>query len=84
MTQAEWIKELKRVSSLWMKENQPAFAWQGGYGVFSVGASQIPSVKEYIANQEEHHRKGSFQDEFLALLKAHDLEWDSPLHLGLT
>jgi len=44
--------------------------------VFSVGVSQVPTVKAYIANQEDHHRQGSFQDEFLALLKAHDLEWD--------
>ncbi len=75
-SQAEWIKELKRSSSLWIKPRKPEFGWQGGYGIFSVGQSQIATVKEYIANQAEHHRKGSFQDEFLALLRAHGLEWD--------
>lgn len=76
ITQADWIKELKRSSSVWLKPKLPEFAWQGGYGLFSVGASQIPSVKDYIANQEQHHRQGSFQEEFLALLEAHGVEWD--------
>ena len=45
------------------------FAWQNGYGIFSIGFSQIESVREYIAGQEEHHRKVSFQDEFRQLLR---------------
>lgn len=76
ITQADLIKELKRSSSVWLKLRIPEFSWQGGYGVFSVGASQIESVKKYISNQEEHHRQGSFQEEFLALLEAHGVEWD--------
>ena len=76
VSQADWIKELKRASNIWIKPRCPEFRWQGGYGIFSVGASQIPTVRDYIANQEEHHRKGSFQDEYLALLKAHGIEWD--------
>jgi hypothetical protein len=52
------------------------FAWQSGYGAFSVSYSQIVVVKAYILNQEQHHKKQTFQDEFLALLEAHRLEWD--------
>lgn len=76
VTQADWIKELKQASSAWMKSKVPEFAWQSGYGVFSVGQRQIETVRAYIANQEEHHRKGGFQDEYRALLEAHGLEWD--------
>src|SRR3974390_3121597 len=67
ITPAEMVKEIKRGSSLWLKEQEPAmldFAWQNGYGIFSVGFSQIEEVRQYIARQEEHHQKHSFQDEF--------------------
>jgi len=80
ITQADWIKEIKRVSSGWLKERDPAscrdFAWQAGYGVFSVSASRLDAVREYIVTQEEHHRKSTFQDEFRALLRKHGVEWD--------
>src|SRR2546425_10404794 len=79
ITQAEWVKELKRVSSLWLKEQGPDysdFAWQGGYADFSVSQSNLEAVKNYIANQEEHHRKMSFQDELRLLLRKHNLEFD--------
>ena len=59
------IKESKRGSSLWLKTKGPGleeFAWQNGYGIFSIGYSQIEAVRNYIAKQEEHHRKMSFQD----------------------
>lgn len=52
------------------------FAWQSGYGIFSIGFSQIDSVKNYIATQEEHHRKVSFQDELRHFLKCHEIEFD--------
>jgi putative transposase len=52
------------------------FAWQNGYGIFSIGFSQIESVRAYIHNQEEHHRKVSFQDEFRQLLKRYEIEFD--------
>ena len=77
--QAEWVKELKRVSNLWLKERGRTFAdfqWQGGYADFSVSPSNLERVKAYIANQEEHHRKLSFQDELRALLRKHNVEWD--------
>jgi putative transposase len=79
ISQSDWIKELKRSSSLWLKEQAPdlhTFQWQGGYAVFAVSVSNIDAVKEYIARQEEHHRKTSFQDELRLLLRKHRVEWD--------
>jgi len=78
ITQAEWVKELKRVSNLWLKKEVRLrnFEWQGGYAAFSVSASNLERVKRYIANQEEHHKKMGFQDELRKLLTAHDVSWD--------
>ena len=79
ITQAEWVKELKRVSNLWLKErgrDYADFEWQGGYADFSVSQSDLEQVKQYIAGQEEHHRKIGFQDELRALLRKHEIEWD--------
>ena len=79
ITQAEWVKELKRVSNLWLKEQSRTYAdfqWQGGYADFSVSPSNLEQVKRYIANQEDNHRKLSFQDELRALLRKHKVEWD--------
>ena len=76
---ADLVKELKRGSSVWVKSKRPElrdFAWQNGYGIFSVGFSQIESVQDYIAGQEEHHRKVSFQDEFRQLLGRYKIEFD--------
>ena len=89
ITQADWIKEMKRASTLWLKE-QPAapplidgppaplseFAWQGGYGCFSVSVSNLDAVTAYIDHQVEHHRKMTFQDELRAMLKKHGETWD--------
>ena len=79
ITQAEWVKELKRVSNGWLKEqgrDYADFEWQGDYADFSVSQSNLESVKEYIAGQEEHHRKMTFQDELRALLRKHETEFD--------
>ena len=79
IAQAEWVKELKRVSNLWLKERGNEFAdfeWQGGYADFSVSQSNLEQVKQYIANQEEHHRKMNYQEELRALLRRHEMEWD--------
>lgn len=79
ITQADWIKELKRITSVWIKEKSAKhsdFSWQNGYGIFSVSVSNIDAVKHYIANQEEHHKTVSFQDEVRALFRKHQLEWD--------
>ena len=78
ITQAEWVKELKRVSNLWLKENHSIrdFEWQGGYADFSVSTSNLEIVKKYIADQDKHHRRMSFQDELRKLLRRHEVEWD--------
>ena len=79
ISQADWVKEVKRVSSTWIKENGQCgndFSWQTGYGIFSVSASNVDSVRNYIATQDEHHRESSFQDEFRALLRKHGIELD--------
>jgi putative transposase len=76
---AEWVKELKRASSLWAKEKSPQwglFHWQAGYGAFSVSQSQKDRVQEYIGSQEEHHRQLSFQDELRQILKKHGIVFD--------
>ena len=76
---ADWIKELKRGSSIWIKTKGQAlecFQWQAGYGAFSVSQSQSARVQRYVASQEEHHGRLSFQDEFRQLLHKHGLEFD--------
>jgi REP element-mobilizing transposase RayT len=72
------MREIKSASSHWMHENctLPAFAWQDGYGAFSIGTAQIEATSAYIANQAEHHRKRDFQSEFLAILKKHGIAYD--------
>jgi len=72
------MREIKRGSSLWMHEARamPRFAWQEGYGAFSIGHSQIEATVRYIAGQKEHHRKRDFQAEFLAILRKHEIEYD--------
>jgi REP element-mobilizing transposase RayT len=79
VSQADLVKELKRGSNLWIKErfpDIPKFAWQAGYGAFSVSASNVETVRTYIANQLEHHAKISFQDEFRAFLEKHGVAFD--------
>jgi REP element-mobilizing transposase RayT len=76
---AEMVKEVKRSSSLWLKSKRADlgdFAWQSGYGIFSIGFSQIHQVKAYIARQEAHHRRVSFQEEFRQLLRRYEIEFD--------
>jgi REP element-mobilizing transposase RayT len=76
---SEMVKEVKRGSSLWLKTKGPDlgdFGWQNGYGIFSIGYSQVEAVRNYIAGQEEHHRKVTFQDEFRELLRRYEIEFD--------
>ena len=71
---ANVVQEAKTETSKWMKKHSPAtshFTWQAGYGAFSVSESKIPEVKSYIANQVEHHRRMSYQDEFRKLCERH-------------
>jgi len=73
------VKELKIESSKWAKkqgEDVKTFAWQAGYGVFSISKSHLPALETYIANQARHHETRTFKEEFLELLKKHELEWD--------
>jgi REP element-mobilizing transposase RayT len=73
------VKEVKRGSSLWIKtadRDLNDFAWQNGYGIFSIGFSQVSAARKYIATQEIHHRQVSFQDEFRGLLRKYELEFD--------
>lgn len=76
---SDLMRELKADSSGWVHQNfqnQKMFAWQIGYGAFSVSHSSLVEVEKYIANQEEHHRKISFQEEFVTFLKRHEIEYD--------
>lgn len=73
------IGELKRVSSIWIKTENPdlsQFYWQNGYGAFSIGKSDINTVERYIRNQEEHHRGKTFKEEFLSFLHKYEIEYD--------
>jgi REP element-mobilizing transposase RayT len=70
------LRAIKANSSKWMNENGHLFAWQEGYAAFSVSASLVEPVVEYIRNQPEHHKKRTFEQEFLALLKKHGIAAD--------
>lgn len=73
------IRELKRDSSKWIKQQFPnltKFYWQSGYGAFSISPAHVDALCKYIKNQEEHHRKESFQDEFRRLCNKYGIEVD--------
>ena len=73
------MRELKSISSRWVREEMKIsqFAWQEGYGAFTVSASQRESVRHYIENQEEHHRTRSFKEEYLEFLVKSGVEHDA-------
>jgi REP element-mobilizing transposase RayT len=76
---SETVKEIKRVSSCFINENRffpGRFEWQTGYGAFSYSHSQIERVYKYIQNQEEHHRKKTFREEYLEFLNKNDLKFE--------
>ena len=76
---SELVQEVKRASTLWIKEQKLVrcrFAWQEGFGAFSYGKSQIDNVVKYIQNQEEHHSKHTFRDEYLSFLKLYEIDHD--------
>jgi REP element-mobilizing transposase RayT len=73
------LEKVKSNSSKWIKTKGNEFSnfyWQSGYGAFSVNPTEIELVKNYIINQEEHHQKKNFQDEFLAFLNKYKIEYD--------
>lgn len=76
MPVAQAVRDLKGNSSRMLGEMGQRFAWQEGYGAFSVSYSQRQVVVDYIANQEAHHKKWSFEEEFVALLRAAGVEYD--------
>jgi putative transposase len=76
---AKLIEDIKVPTSRWLKTKGAAldkFHWQNGYGAFSIGQSAVSRVETYIANQEEHHRRMSFKDEFRKFLKRYQVEFD--------
>jgi REP element-mobilizing transposase RayT len=78
-------KYLKGDSSLWIHGEFPNlrdFAWQDGYGVFSVSKSLIPNVVEYIKRQRRHHERQTFEEEFVELLKLHEIDYDEKYLFG--
>jgi putative transposase len=79
---AKAVQTIKSNSSRWASEQNHKFAWQEGYAAFSVSASFLPAVVRYIQNQEAHHRKMSFDEEFLALLRMHGVEYDPQFVFG--
>jgi putative transposase len=79
VTIAQLVEEVKTSSSIRIKQEGPAltdFHWQNGYGAFSVSPSNVEQVKTYIADQEEHHRKMTFQEEYRKILERHGIEYD--------
>ena len=79
---SDLMRNLKRNSSLWIHKTFPdlrSFRWQDGYGAFSVSPSQKEAVIRYIRGQETHHRRKTFQEEFIALLRAHGLDYNPDL-----
>jgi REP-associated tyrosine transposase len=75
---ADVLRELKKASSVWVHEKIGAksFAWQEGYAAFTVSVTARDSVRQYIANQEEHHRAKSFREEWIEMLDRAGIEYD--------
>jgi len=75
---ADVMRELKKSSSVWVKEEigLRSFAWQEGYAAFTVSATSRDAVRHYIANQEEHHRKKLFRDVLVEMLSKAGIEYD--------
>ncbi len=74
---SDLVRDLKANSSRWLKDvlNRD-FAWQSAYGVFSVSASDLEAVRHYINSQEEHHKRMTFEEEYIAFLTKHGIEYD--------
>ena len=79
ITQAKLLEEVKTASSKWIKtKGKPyeTFYWQNGYGIFSVNPAEVETVVKYMDNQEYHHKKRTFQEEFIAFLKKYNTTYD--------
>jgi REP element-mobilizing transposase RayT len=72
-----FLRELKASSSGWVhREKDPKFNWQNGYGAFAVSATNLDKIKQYILDQEEHHKRKSFQEEYIDILNKSGIEYD--------
>ena len=79
MTLSDFIMNIKKGASKWIKtvdDRYRLFAWQDGYGAFSVSYANKDRVVGYIANQEEHHKKKTFREEYIEFLKSNNIEYD--------
>jgi REP element-mobilizing transposase RayT len=79
VTISQAVEDVKKSSSKWIKIQCPEcaeFAWQAGYGAFAVSESNVQAVRDYIADQNEHHRQKSFQEEYRAFLERHHVAYD--------
>ena len=79
---AKALQELRSNSSRWMREHVGKFQWQESYGAFSVSQSNVDVVAEYIAKQREHHKKKTFEEEFITLLEKHGVKYDPEFVFG--
>jgi REP element-mobilizing transposase RayT len=79
---AKAVQEIKANSSRWMRQHIKTFQWQEGYGSFSVSKSNVSAVAKYIGGQREHHRRITFEEEFIALLEKHGVEYDPKYVFG--
>lgn len=73
------MKDIKKDSSSWIKTKGREFRnfhWQDGYGAFSIGKSEIPELKQYLASQKEHHRKRTFKEELIEFLEEYGVAYD--------
>ncbi len=77
-TLADFMRELKRVSSMWVHSDmaRPEFAWQEGYAAFTVSVTSADEIRRYIENQEDHHRERSFREELVIMLKRAGVKYD--------
>jgi len=78
VTISNWVGQMKTRSTLWVKDQDwgsKNFGWQHGYAAYSVSVSDVDRVRQYISDQESHHRKQSFQDEYRQFMREHGIQW---------
>ena len=81
---SDLLRELKKASSYWIKTKDAkfkSFQWQAGFGAFSIGQSQVETVKQYIAKQKEHHKTELFEDEYRKFLQKYEIDFDEKYFL---
>jgi hypothetical protein len=79
---SEIVRLVKASTSRWLNdrsERAGRFAWQGGFGAFSVSLSRLPAVRDYVRSQEEHHHRKTFQEEFVEFFRRHEIPFDELL-----